>query len=212
MAIPDFINSIWAIIIIVAAIAILLTSYAGWIKFKGEIFWRSIKLSASIIGMTGIAIALLNFDIATRALWKDPAQEYMLLDFINARTELSMSMAEICSESTTKLTDKNSCWDLKNIASQINSINIRDRIPLKIIENWQRNPRIDEAIRQANSRIDFINRNMAIPVNDRQLVSPLARMYVLLASAFLLALAAAGTIGEAVYQLRVSMERGDKKR
>lgn len=207
MTIPTLINSAWVGVFLFTLVAVVVASYFGWKKYKGEIFWRSIKLYASIAALFGIGVALMNFDISTRALWKDAMQQELFLDFVDARTELAMNMAKICSETAALPNEKNTCWDLKNIGGQIASTNLRNRKPLEHIKNWQENPRIEEAIRLANLRIDLINRNMAIPVDDRQIVRPPVRAWLLLVSALLLALAAAGTIGEAAFQLRVAKDR-----
>lgn len=207
MAIPTFINTAWICVILFATALVCGAGYAGWKKYKDEVFWRSIKLCASVVAATGIGVALMNFDIATRAIWKDEVQEQLLLEFIDARTEVAMSMATICSETSALSDGENTCWDLKNIGGQIASLNLRDRKPLDHIKNWQNNPRIEEAVTHANQRIDWINRLIAIPVNDRQMVRKDERAYILLFITVLFALATAGSIGEAAFQLRVAMGR-----
>lgn len=209
MTIPTLINSAWFIVFLFTLIAVLVAGYSGWKKYKGEVFWRSIKLYASMAAVVGICVALMNFDIATRSLWKDDVEKELLLEYIDVRTELAMSMAKICSETAALPNEQNSCWDLKNIGGQIASRNLRNRTPLEPIKNWQNNPRIEETIKIANMRIDWLNRNMAIPVNDRQIIPPSVRMWILLIAAFLFSLAAAGTIGEAAYQLRRAKDRPD---
>lgn len=207
MAIPTFINAAWIGIVLLAAILIGGIGYAGWAKYRDEVFWRAIKLYSAIVAAAGIGVALMNFDIATRAIWKDERQEQLLLEFIDARTEVAMSMATICSETATLPDGKSTCWDLKNIGNQIASLNLRDRKPLDHIKNWQNNPRIEEAVTRANHRIEWINRLIAIPVDDRQMVSKDERAYILLIAAALLALAAAGSIGEAAFQLRAAKDK-----
>lgn len=209
MTIPTLINSAWFIVFLFTLIAVLVAGYSGWKKYKGEVFWRSIKLYASMFAVVGICVALMNFDIATRSLWKDDVEKELLLEYIDVRTELAMSMAKICSETAALPNEQNSCWDLKNIGGQIASRNLRNRTPLEPLKNWQNNPRIEETIKIANMRIDWLNRNMAIPVNDRQIIPPSVRMWILLIAAFLFSLAAAGTIGEAAYQLRRAKDRPD---
>ena len=206
MAIPTFINTAWFGVTLFAVILIGGAGYAGWKKYRDEVFWRLIKLCSSVTTITGIWVALMNFDIATRALWKDEVQEWLLLEFIDARTELAMSMARICSETAALPDGKNTCWDLKNLGSQISSLNLRDRKPLEHIKNWQNNTRITEVVIQANQRIDWINHLMTIPVDDRQLVQKEGRAPTLLFVAFLFALATAGSIGEAAFQLRVAKD------
>lgn len=207
MAIPTFINTAWFCVILFAVIAIGGAGYAGWKKYRNEVFWRFTKLFSSVLTITGIVVSLMNFDIATRALWKDEVQEQLLLEFIVARSELAMSMARICSETTALPDGKNTCWDLKNIGGQISSLNLRDRKPLRHIKNWQKNPRITEAVIQANQRIDRMNQLIAIPVDDRQMVQKDGRALILFFVAVLFALATAGSIGEAAFQLRVAKDR-----
>lgn len=207
MTIPTFINTAWLCVILLAVIAIGGAGYAGWKKYRDEVFWRLIKLFTSVFTVTGIGVALMNFDIATRTLWKDEVQEQLLVEFISARTELAMSMARICSETAALPDGKITCWDLKNIGGQITYLNSRDRKPLDHIKNWQNNPRIEEAVMQANQRIDWINNLITIPVDDRQIVQKDRRALILLFTAVLFTLAAAGSIGEAAYQLRVAKDR-----
>lgn len=207
MVIPTFINTVWFCVILFSIIVIGGTGYAGWKKYRNEVFWRLIKLFSSVLTITGIGVSLMNFDIATRALWKDEVQEQLLLEFIVARSELAMSMARICSETSALPDGKNTCWDLKNIGGQLSALNLRDRKPLEHIKNWQNNPRITEAVIQANQRIDWINQLIAIPVDDRQMVQKDGRALILFFVAVLFALAAAGSIGEAAFQLRVAKER-----
>jgi hypothetical protein len=207
VVIPTFINTAWFCVILFAIIVIGGSGYAGWKKYRNEVFWRLIKLFSSVLTITGIGVSLMNFDIATRALWKDEVQEQLLLEFIVARTELAMSMARICSETSALPDGKNTCWDLKNIGGQLSALNLRDRKPLEHIKNWQNNPRITEAVIQANQRIDWINQLIAIPVDDRQMVQKDGRALILFFVAVMFALATAGSIGEAAFQLRVAKDR-----
>jgi len=207
VVIPTFINTVWFCVILFAIIVIGGTGYAGWKKYRNEVFWRLIKLFSTVLTITGIGVSLMSFDIATRALWKDEVQEQLLLEFIVARSELAMSMARICSETSALPDGKNTCWDLKNIGGQLSALNLRDRKPLEHIKNWQNNPRITEAVIQANQRIDWINQLIAIPVDDRQMVQKDGRALILFFVAVLFALATAGSIGEAAFQLRVAKDR-----
>ena len=212
ISIPTFIYAAWGVVILLAVIVVCGAFYAGWQRLWGEVFWRKAKVGASVLAMVGIGLLLLNFDISTRAIWKDSAQELLLLEFIEARVNIATSMAALCSETAGLPDGKNTCWDLKNIDGQLSSLNPRDRKHYQHIKHWQNNPRIEEAGERANRQIDWMNQMMFTDADRYQIVPKRDRPTVLFIVAILLVLSTGGSVGEAVFQLRIAKDREAEER
>jgi hypothetical protein len=189
-----------------AIIFVGIAGTAGWRKFKTLTFWRAIKLISAALGFFGIVLLLVNFDVTARARFVDKAKEELLLNYIEAKSFISVTMAATCSRSLEVVHDKSTCWDMKNADGQLSIEDVRTGRHFRPIVNWQKNPEIEEFIKQLNQRIDYMNALMPLPEDRYMLFTDDRRPWLFVIAALLLTIALAGSVGEAAFQLRQSMD------
>jgi len=210
MSIPHFVYGAWALVIILALTLASFAAVAGWRKRRTLVYWRWVKLGSAILGFIGLFTLLLQFETATRALILEKARDELLLNYIETKSFISVTMAATCSEPAEITHDKNTCWDMKNADGLLSIESSRIGLHFDPIKNWQNNPAINEFVQQVNERIEYMNSLMP-PEQDRyRVISDEQRPFVLLFVAGLLAFALSGAIGEAAFQLRDAMDAPPK--
>ena len=209
--IPVVVYAQWVFIAILAAALIAFSFWKGLSGEKTLVFWRRIKLYSALLGVVGILLLMVRIDTDTRAHFTGEARNLLLLEFIDAKTSMAVSMANLCAIQTPPgevlHSRENTCWDIKNIDAQLSVLNIRDMKQFQLIKNWQNNPVIAGVVSDINYRIESMNR-LIPPAEDRFILfGDDTRLGLLFWASVLLVLAVSGSVGEAAYHYQDALAR-----
>jgi hypothetical protein len=186
--------------------------WAGLTQRKDLVFWRTMKLYSSCLGLVGLLLLLVNFEKTVRDAIGGKSKEYAYAEFIDLKFFVTLHVSSVCAHEKESQEAELHCFDVKNIDLQVLSDNLRDSKPYRLIVNWQKNPKIDEFIEEVNRRLEALNRTIPVAASEESFLGTQTRINLLIISVLLVIFALAGSIGEAAYQLRQALNEASRAR
>ena len=199
--VPTVVYGIWIFVAVLTFSAVGAALVMG-LRGKGTLVqWRRVKLASSLAGLISVVFLMLTIEGLVRAGFVGEIAPERILALIQLRSLTLAEMAKTCSENDA--TSGRACSELGTFAQIPDEILIRDRKPLKAIED--KTP-YDPSLSRFLDRYNFWIREANLYAEreeDRYVtMSKATRLNLFLLAAMFLVLAVAGAIGEAAFQLR----------
>lgn len=205
MSVSSFAYGVWALVGAIALSIATLATVLGYMKVGSLVTWRSIKLASNFSGLIGIGLLLMNFETQIRRGFSGEISMDAALTFIEVKTLVLEEMAAKCSDRVQPEAER-LCTDLRHIHSLQHYAYVRDSKPLPLLREDQYSTAAHPFLKRVNTAIEQINMFAKRPEDQWELISTKSRPKVLLCAAILLALAVAGSVGEAAFQLRLARD------
>lgn len=170
--------------------------------------WRAVKLTSTFVGLIGLGLAFISFEKVVREHNGNTAR-YLNEEFLDLKFHTNHLMSVACAKDLTNNDALNECRDFRQLDSSVSFIDIRDGRKLTPPKIWYENPNLEHHLKELAWR--FKNINSAIDnAREPQLMSYETSVKVTLFALILIALAMAGSIGEAAYQLKQELLRAKR--
>jgi hypothetical protein len=202
---------VWSIAAVFAGSAISYAIWRGWRDGPEKaIRWRSIKVWGAVLGIFGLIAAMLALETTIRN-FNQASEKYLLERFLDPKFKTIQASAIACSGDQSSQDAQNECFDFRNIDNIITIVALNSHQHFSYIKNWQHNShlmplleKINGAVNELNQTMDYAYEKPLISIENRAKLGSLAL--------FLISLALACSIGEAVYQLQQERMRGAARR
>jgi hypothetical protein len=114
---------------VMLSFAVGLVAWALIAGLRGKydlVFWRSVKLWATLIGFFGVVLLLLNFDKAVRDAIGGRSREYAFRELIELKLYTTRETGAACAKEHESNAGGNNCFDYRNIDNQIRLSALQD--------------------------------------------------------------------------------------
>lgn len=205
MSLPDFVYGVSAFVGALALCLVGLAFFLGYRKVGSTRRWRCIKLVSNFAGLVGIGLLLMNFEATLRQGFSGGPTMDAVLTFIEAKTQVLEEMAVTCGDQA-RTNAERLCADLRHMHRLQHYTSVRDGKPLPLLREDQYSSEARPFLKRLNAAIEQVNLFAKRPEDQWELVSREGKSKLLLGAALFLALAVAGSIGEAAFQLRIAKD------
>jgi len=202
-----------------SVLALCLIGFAVYVarkRTKGVLLWRRIKLASAVCGTVGLVLFFVNFEKTLRDTISVRARNFAYAEFIDLKLLVAERVSIACAHTQDGRQAALTCSDLKNIDEELVSQVVRDDThPFAAVVNWQKNPDIDQFVKEVNARLAIINQAIPAGAEAHSFLSDEDRIGLMFLSAIFVIAALAGSIGEATFQLvrfRIEAEAAGRDR
>lgn len=192
-----------------AIVVMVYAALKGWRHDASKaVDWRMVKVLGTLLGLLGFTSGMFAFENTIREFNKD-SERYAFQRLLDLKLETSVARAIACKGDLSSQEAANECFDFTNIDNLVQFSRLRDGSLFPKMNNWQKNPHIDDILKKANNTFDELNKLMP-SITEKPFLAFEKRYTLSFISLFLIASAIACSLGEAVFQLHQELLRSNK--
>lgn len=189
----------WALMLGLLLTSTIAALALGWSGSLSLTTWRFIKLLSNVFGAVGMVVFISNVELAIRSTTSDKATHRRLLEFIETKSRIHEQIAISCGNHNDEL------CNLARLANQsIVYLYIRDGKNFPMIGPAPSDTDGQRFYKDVLGRVQDMNETNDFATGVGAVLSDSSRVPLLLFGQFLIIIAAAGSVGEAAFQLRES--------